>query len=214
MLFLPAWLLAAESSVQAQAAQAGDPCHSLRGTAPLTGLERPAVQVPARPSPASWLRTAPAAPPCRPALPPQPGPRALVPALRGEDPAIPLPKPSASAGSQTCSVAAAAAAAAAILVRCSLRLRSGTGVGLIPSLATPRHAPATPPKESRVGKESAGSDSGRWVTCDLELLRVGWAWQGPTRSGVSSLERTPSKCNTCLSFPHTWNAVSSQAAMT
>lgn len=96
----------------------------------------------------------PAAPPCRLASPPQPSPRALVPALYGVDPATRLPKPMAAAGSQTCSVAAAAAAAAAILARRSPRLRSGTGVGLTPSTATPCHALATPPKEIQSGKES------------------------------------------------------------
>lgn len=181
-------MLGAERDVQAQAAQGRD-CHSRRGTAAITGLKLLLSRLPPGLWPASWLRTAPAAPPhpappCHPASPPQPGPRALVPALRGDDQAIPLPKPSASADSQTCSVAAAAAAAAAILTRCSPRLRSGTGVGLTPSVATPCRAPATPPREIQCGSvRSSGQAQIRGGGSLATVSGEGW-------TGVAGIVRT------------------------
>lgn len=204
-------MLGAERDVQAQVAQGRD-CHSRRGTAALTGLELLLSRLPPGLWPASWLRTAPAAPPrpappCHPASPPQPGPRALIPALRGDDQAIPLPKPSASAGSQTCSVAAAAAAAAAILTRCSPRLRSGTGGGAHTlgghALPRPCHAPERNPEWARSSGQAQIRGGGSLATGSGGGLDG--CGRDRTHSGVSSnsLERTPSKSKTRISLPHT-----------
>lgn len=148
-------------------------------------------------------------PPYHPASPPQPGPRALVPALRGDDAAIPLPKPSASAGSQTCSVAAAAAAAAAILTGCSPRLRSGTGGGThTPGGHAPPRPCHAPERNPEWVKESwVGSDPRRRDPRDSEWRGLDGCGRDGMHSGASSnsLERTPSKSKTRLSLPHTFH---------
>lgn len=130
-----------------------DPCHSRRETAPLSG--RAAALGPARPSPASWLRTAPALLPrpvaslCRlssalaPSSPPSvgstrppgfPNPRPQQAHRPARSPPLlpPLP-PSWPAAARACALA--------------------RGWGSHP-MATPCHALATPPKEIQSGQES------------------------------------------------------------
>lgn len=150
-----------------------DPCHSRRGTAPLSGRPGAAAQGPARPSPASWLRTAPALRPrpaaslrrSSPALAPS-----LVPALYGVAPAPRLPKPLAGHSKLT-----------DLLGRCRRRRRCrhlgppqpalalwhGGGAHTLDGHALPRphHAPERNPEWARACE---GSDPWRLVPRDHE----------------------------------------------